>query len=600
MKNLELPVLPETAPFSAEQRAYLNGFIAGLFSRGTASPSQQPPPNVPGQTRGTLTILFGSQTGTAEKLAKKFGKSAASGGWETKTRDMAQLKLAELTNQTHVIIITSTYGDGEPPDNARALLNELQKSNEPLNGVLFAVCALGDRNYEKFCQCGKDFDSRLAALGAKQLLPLVECDVDYDVPFQKWTTEILALLNGSSVVGSNAALAAHTPSTSEANQVLVTEKVDSGYSRKNPFCAPLLERKRLNASGSAKETRHYSFSLAGSEIHYEVGDAIGVWPQNCPKLVNALLEDLGCGGEETVTIDGVATPLRCALQDQLEITRITPALVEQVARGNGETEFLARFVDNPKALQDYVHGRDLFDLLNDFPQHQLTPSDLVSALRKLQPRLYSISSSQKAFPDEVHLTVGTAEYETHGRVRRGVCSNYLANGVPEHGGSVRLFLHRNTAFRLPQDPNASIIMVGPGTGIAPFRAFLQERAATAAPGGNWLFFGDQKKDCDFLYREEMEAWSINGVLHHLTTAFSRDQAEKIYVQHRMLEHSQQLFRWLEEGAYFYVCGDAARMARDVESTLLEVIRKEGNLDHERAEAYLDRLRAQKRYLRDVY
>ncbi len=373
------------------------------------------------------------------------------------------------------------------------------------------------------------------------------------------------------------------------------------YSRKNPFPAKLKTNRKLTAEGSAKDTRHFEIDLADSGLVYEVGDSLGVFPTNNPLLVEELLGVLGFSGEEEVTDpNGNTISIREALTRSYVITEKDKKLLAAIAEKDPTAaHFIPMTTPEGRAeLEAYVTGREVIDPLLAHPAAKFTPEEFVKCLRKLQPRLYSIASSQKANATEVHLTVAAVRYETHGRKREGVCSTFLSDRADN--ASVPVFVHTAKHFRVPEDPSIHAIMVGPGTGIAPFMAFLQERKATSATGKNWLFFGDQKSSTDFLYREELEAWQQEGVLHKLSTAFSRDQAEKIYVQHRMLEEADELFAWLEQGGYFYICGDASRMAKDVDTALHQVVEKAGGKSPEEAAAYVEELKKSKRYRKDVY
>lgn len=375
------------------------------------------------------------------------------------------------------------------------------------------------------------------------------------------------------------------------------------YSRKNPFRAPVLTNRLISKPGSAKEIRHFEIGLHGSGLTYEVGDALGVFPENNPALVEEIIAALGATGEEPVPgVDGTEVSLRTALSRERQITQPDKKLLEAIAARSEGSSVVKELLSDPLRkddLQKYIYGMEVIDFLLSHPSIKFTPPEFVALLRKLQPRLYSISSSLKAHPDEVHLTIATVRYESHGRPRHGVCSTYLAErSAPP--ATVPLFFHSAKHFRLPEDPATAVIMVGPGTGIAPFRAYLQERKATGATGKNWLFFGDQKAASDYSYREELEGWQAEGVLHRLHTAFSRDQEEKIYVQHRMLENGPELYRWLEEGAHFYVCGDASRMAKDVDAALHQIVQKEGGKTPVEAAEYVEALKKAKRYKRDVY
>ncbi|MCI0744197.1 MAG: sulfite reductase subunit alpha [Verrucomicrobia subdivision 3 bacterium] len=578
-----VPFLPDNAPFTAEQRAYLNGFLAGLFSR-------QPPP-VPEAKRLTpLCILFGSQTGTAENLAKRAADEARKRGFAPIIHDLAAFTPAQLASERNLLVVTSTYGDGEPPDNAKVFWEKLSNGAPPLSDLRFAVLALGDSNYPQFCAFGKNIDQRLETLGGQRVHPRGDCDVDYEQPFAAWIGPALtALLNGSA--GVPPALSGVSPDKPSPSSAAPT------FNRKNPFPAPLIANRKLNGPGSAKDTRHIELALMESGLAYEAGDALGVRPCNCTELVRDLLQTLGFSGEETVSDgDGQHATIRDTLVHEFEITRVQPALVKAVAEKIAAPAL--QTLSGPD-LARFLHGRDVIDLFREFPQAKFSPSEFISLLKRLAPRLYSIASSPKAHPDAVHLCVGIVRYKSEGRPRKGVCSTFLADRVTLNS-TVPIFMHHNKNFRPPRDPAAPMIMVGPGTGIAPFRAFLQERRALAASGKNWLFFGDQHAQTDFLYRDEIEAMLRDGLLTHLDAAFSRDQAGKVYVQHRMLERAREVFDWLESGAHFYVCGDAFRMAKDVGRTLHEVIETGGGRTPEQAAEYVRRLAAAKRYQRDVY
>lgn len=573
-----VPFIPDNAPFSPEQRAWLNGFFAGLFSRAPAGAAQPAAIAAPALT--PLTILFGSQTGTAEGLAKKAAKEAGRRHFAATVLDMAQTDLAKLATEKNLLVITSTYGDGEPPDNAKALHAALAGATVTLAGVRFSVCGLGDTNYTQFCQCAKDFDAGLEKLGATRVTARVDCDLDYEAKFNAWLDASL---------GGFGAATATTAAGTTAPTLSSDEIADVGYTRAKPFPALLLTARRLNAEGSAKQVNHIEFDLGESGLVYEAGDALGVYAHNCPELVQDVLAALGCDGEEAVPApDGSAISLRRALTEVYDLGKPTAELLALVVVPAGG----GRVSDQP-----YHH---VVDVLHAAREAKPALADFVRALKKLQPRLYSISSSPKAHPGQVHLTVGAVRYEKDGRARKGVCSTFLAERAPTGVARVGVFVHVNKAFRPPANGAAPMIMVGPGTGIAPFRAFLEERRAAGAKGKNWLFFGDQRAATDFLYREELEALQREGVLTRLDTAFSRDQAEKIYVQHRMLEQAAELFAWLEAGAHFYVCGDASRMAKDVDAALHRVIEIAGGRTPGQAADYVQALKAAKRYARDVY
>lgn len=595
-----VPLIPDSAPFSPEQRAWLNGFFAGIFSRGPAMASA----GEPAKPLTPLTILFGSQTGTAEGLAKRVAKEAGKRGFAATVVDMAQTDASKLATEKNVLVITSTYGDGEPPDNAKALHTQLSRSagvppasssgagGTPalLSTLRFSVCSLGDTNYTQFCKCGADFDVFLEKLGATRVYPRVDCDLEYEEKFSGWLNAALGALSADTA-GGGALRPDSIAATSPEPGHKAPPTSGSHYSRQNPFPALLLTSRNLNAAGSAKQVNHVEFDLADSGLVYEAGDALGVLPQNCPQLVADVLAALGCDGEEAVPApNGSTTSLRHALTELYDLGKPSPDLLAVFAPAA-----VGRSFEPPLAAPLHV-----IDLLLARADLKPAPTDFVRALKKLQPRLYSISSSPRAHAGQVHLTVGAVRYDHAGRSRKGVCSTFLAERAVAGESRVGIFVHSNKAFRPPANPAAPAIMVGPGTGIAPFRAFLHERRAAGATGKNWLFFGDQRAATDYLYRDELASLMHGGTLTRLDTAFSRDQPEKIYVQHRMLEHAAELYAWLEAGAHFYVCGDASRMARDVDAALHTVVERAGGKTPEQAAAYVQALKTGKRYARDVY
>ncbi len=602
--NQFVPVLPDNAPFTPEQRAYLNGFLAGLFSRAPqpnlAGPAAESKPLTP------LTILFGSQTGNAENLSKRIAKEAGKRGFAPTVQDLGKYATAQLASEQTLLVVTSTFGDGEPPDSAKAFWEFLNSDGAPkLAQTKFSVLALGDTNYAKFCAFGKSVDERLEKLGAARVHPRTDCDVEYEEPFAKWLDGALGALSAKAAEGekkllviSNQSEAGATPAAAPA---LITNHSAPTFSKSHPFPAPLLANVKLNGEGSAKDTRHFEFSLEGSGLAYEAGDALGVRATNCAELAEDLIRALGCSGEEPVPDrDGKETLLREALIHHYEITRIPQPLLKAMAERSGDADLQKLIAPGANGeLTKFLWGREIIDLLHAHPAAKFAPTEFIALLKKLQPRLYSISSSPKAHPGQVHLCVGIVRYDSLGRARKGVCSTFLAERVPT-GGVVPVFVHHNKNFRPPANSDAPMIMVGPGTGIAPFRAFLEERKASGAKGKNWLFFGDQRAATDYLFREEIETMQREGVLNRLDLAFSRDQTEKIYVQNRMTEHAKELYAWLEEGGGFYVCGDASRMAKDVDAALHQVIQTAGGKTAEQAIEYVGALKKAKRYQRDVY
>jgi len=574
----------ELAP---EQRLWASGYLAGFGDAAqklTQSPSLQSVEPQPG-----VTVLFGSQTGNAEKLAKALHAQLRQSGIAARLEAMGSYRSARLKRDRCLLVIVSTHGEGDPPDNARPFYEFLHGKKAPkLEGLQFSVLALGDTSYEYFCKTGRDFDSRLEELGAARLYPRADCDVDYEEAAESWMEGVLA------------ALAQSRESRVELSIPAAVDQV-SAYSKKRPFPATVLDNVRLTGRGSTKDVRHVELSIADSGLRYEPGDSLGVVPTNWPERAADLIDSIGLTPSATVPgSDGVETTLEEALLHHYEITTLTRPFLEKYAELSGSRE-LGEFLkeENRSLLRNFLYGREIIDVVRSYPVPGITAGQFVALLRKLPPRLYSIASSHNANPDEVHLTVGVVRYESHGSERQGVASTFLAERVAEEG-RVPVYIDSNPNFRLPEDPDTPIVMVGPGTGVAPFRAFLADREIMGARGKNWLFFGDRNFHTDFLYQREWLDHRKNGLLSRIDVAFSRDDDNKIYVQHRMLEQSRELYAWLEEGAYFYVCGDAQRMASDVHEALVSVVAKEGGFGRERAEDYVRKLQSSKRYQRDVY
>ena len=553
--NRLLPSLTES------QKVWLSGYLAATQAApvvlGTpnvqASAAGQPASAVQQPVTKEVTILYGSQSGNAQGLAKKATKTLEGGGYQVTASSMSDFKPNNLKKLQNLLIIVSTHGEGEPPDNAISFHEFLNGKRAPkLESLNFSVLALGDSSYEFFCKTGKDFDQRLEELGGTRIYPRFDCDVDYDEPAAEWLQGVLAHLSDAQGTG-----AGEVPASAEAAQA-----VESVYSRTNPFKAEVLENINLNGRGSNKETHHLELSLEGSGLTYEPGDTLGIYPENDPALVELILEELKWNADETVTVNkqGDLRSLREALTSYYEITVLTKPLLEKAA-GLSENEDLKKLVasGNEEKLKPYLDGHDLLDLIRDFGPWGGTAQEFVSILRKIPARLYSISSSFAANEDEVHLTIGAVRYEAHGRERKGVCSTFVAERL-ESGDTLSVYIQPNENFKLPKNQDTPIIMVGPGTGVAPFRAFMQEREENGAEGKSWMFFGDQHFVTDFLYQTEWQKWLKDGVLTRMDVAFSRDTEEKVYVQHRMLEQSKELFQWLEEGAVVYICGDEKNMA----------------------------------------
>lgn len=584
---------------TASQKAWLSGYLAAVQTADAAAALETLPAEAPAASPAQpvskeVTILFGSQTGNAQGLAENAAKTLTERGFQVTVSAMSDFKPNQLKKLKNLLIVVSTHGEGDPPDNALSFHEFLHGRRAPkLDDFRYSVLALGDTSYEFFCQTGKEFDQRLGELGGTRLHPRVDCDLDYDEPAAAWLEGVISSLNEGQEQGASSA-----PAQTAAPQAAGGETV---YSRKNPFRAEVLENLNLNGRGSNKETRHLELSLEDSGLTYEPGDALGIFPENDPELVDMLLAELKWDPNATVTVDqGENLSLKEALTSYYEITVLTKKFIQQAAEliANEKLRELAA-QENADQLKAYIAGRDLIDFVQDFGPITAAPQDFVSILRKIPPRLYSIASSFAANPDEVHLTIGAVRYNTHGRDRKGVCSVLCAERL-QPGDTLPVFIQPNKNFKLPENPEVPIIMVGPGTGVAPFRSFMQEREETGAPGKSWMFFGDQHFVTDFLYQTEWQKWLSDGVLTKMDVAFSRDTEEKVYVQHRMLKHSKELFEWLEEGAAFYVCGDKNNMAKDVQNALLEIIEKEGGKSREEAEAYLAEMKKQKRYQRDVY
>jgi sulfite reductase (NADPH) flavoprotein alpha-component len=595
-----IPFIPDNAPFTPSQRAWLNGFLAGMYCQ-TAAPAGAALPTV--AVKPKLNVLFGSQSGNAESIAKRLAKEAKKQGYDATISALEKATPAALAQEQCALIVTSTWGEGDPPDNAVQFWEQLKAENDlKLAGLNYSVLALGDTNYQHFCGFGKTLDSRLEALGAKRILDRVDCNVDFEAGAARWQTGIFEALKTLDLVGSAPSLNGSGNGAAPLAETAPAEEEPLGYSRRNPFSARLLVNRKLTGEGSEKDTRHYEISLQGSGLAYEAGDALGILPTNSPELVDEMLMALGYDGEEEVSSpEGEKMPIRLALLREYQIRVPHLEFLNAMAEHDAADQYLKELINSEvrTELDKFLWGREIIDFLVESPGVKFAPEEFVSLLKKLQPRLYSIASSLKAHPEQVHLTVDTVRYDTHGRKRKGVCSNFLA----ERAGKdtpVPVFIQISKHFRVPENGDLPIIMVGPGTGIAPFRAFLEERKATGAKGGNWLFFGAQKSSCDFFYQEELEAYRSDGILTRFDTAFSRDQNHKIYVQNRMRENAQELWNWLEQGAHFYVCGDASRMAKDVDKALHEIVKSAGGRADEAAGEYIQKLKSDKRYQRDVY
>ena len=539
----------------------------------------------------SITVLSGSQTGNAKSVADKVAAELTEAGIAVKRVALKDYKAKTIADEKYLLLVTSTQGEGEPPEEGVVLHKLLNGKKTPkLTELQFAVLGLGDSSYPNFCQAGKDFDQRFAELGATRLFERVDADLDYSATAEQWIRDIVAIIKEKAAQASPV-----VQSIATATTALVAK--ESQYNKANPFPATLITNQKITGRQSDKDVRHLEFDLAGSDLHYQAGDALGVWFDNDPKLVDEILSLAQIDPTTEETIERKTQTISTALLSHLELTQNTPAFVKGYA-ALANNEQLNDLVADNQALQKLVQRTPIVDVLHKFPA-KLTAEQLVSLLRPLTPRLYSISSSPAEVGEEVHLTVGVVRFEHEGRARSGAASSFLADRV-EEDGAVRVFVEHNDNFRLPNDMTKPIIMVGSGTGVAPFRAFMQQRVADEASGKNWLIFGNPHFASDFLYQTEWQQFAKEGFLHKYDFAWSRDQEKKIYVQDKIRENSTALWQWLQEGAYFYVCGDASKMAKDVEQALLDVIAKEGNLSPDEAEDYLNELREEKRYQRDVY
>ncbi|MEM6971241.1 MAG: flavodoxin domain-containing protein [Pseudomonadota bacterium] len=557
--------IPKDAPFDAEQRLWLNGLFTGLFALSSAAKAGNSAPEA-----GTaLTILYGSQSGTSESLSKDLRKFAATQGFEATIAELDSTTPSALADTRHLLVVAATFGEGEPTDNAQDFYKALMAPDAtPLPPTLnYSVCGMGDSSYPHFNKVGRDLDARFAELGATRAAPLAICDVAYDDVFAEWRDSVFAAEAFKAAAG--------------AAQAPVAEEPKPQFDKNTPFIGTILDVRCLNGEGSDKRVNHVEISLAGGgvDLDYSVGDALGLWPINDRAEVDAILRATGLSGSDRVTLKSGPTTLRAALLQALDLTTVTPNTAE---------------VWGAAPEPDW----QVIDMLRSGPE-EMTAQRLVDGLRPLQPRLYSISSSPKKHPGEVHLTVGEVRYELHGTDRQGVASTYLGQRVMP-GGTVGVYVQRSAHFHLPEDDSVPVIMIGPGTGIAPFRAFLEEREMHGATGRNWLFYGDRHEATDFLYREEVAAWTESGLLDRASLAWSRDGADKVYVQHLIEREGETFFAWLEEGAAIYICGDASRMAPDVEAAILWAISTHGGHDEAGAAAYLDAMKKAHRYQRDVY
>ncbi len=592
--NRLLPMLTD------QQKMWLSGYLSAVQSTASIQDANR---TTQGQTATTggaaarsVTILYGSETGTAQSLAETMTQKLEATNLDVTCSAMDDFKPNKLKKVEDLLIITATHGEGDPPDNAVVFHEFLHSRKAPkLADLRFAVLSLGDESYEFFCQTGKDFDARLEELGGERLYERIDCDLDFDEPAAEWMAGVLGELRKSMDQASEAEL-----SGQQTAGTIVSEQ--PVFSRTNPFLAEVVDNINLSGRGSNKQTRHLELSLEGSNFTFKPGDSLGIFPKNNPVLVDEFIQALQWNPDETVSVNkqGDIRSLREALISNFEISILTKPLVEKAA-SIFHNEELSELItpDRKDQLKTYIDGRDMLDLVQDYPPDGLEPESFVKILRKIPARLYSIASSYDANPDEVHLTIGKVRFSAHGRERFGVCSTQVADRI-EIGEKLPVYIHQNPNFQFPEDPETPVIMIGPGTGVAPFRSYLEELEETEAERKTWLFFGEQHFSSDFLYQVDWQKWLNSGVLSKMDVAFSRDTEEKVYVQHRMLEKSKELYDWVKQGAAIYVCGDEKHMAKDVNETIATILQQEGDMTPDEVESYLNQMRQEKRYQRDVY
>lgn len=590
-----LPLTPEQlaklqsaiGEFSSHQLAWLSGYFWGMVNQQPGTVAVTPAP----AAAASITVISASQTGNARRVAEQLRDDLTAAGLGVTLVNAGDYKFKQIAQEKLLLVVASTQGEGEPPEEAVALHKYLFSKKAPqMAGTAFAVFGLGDTSYENFCQTGKDFDARLAELGGERLFDRADADVDFKSAAEAWRKQIVDVLKQR----VPQATAAQTQVSVAGS---VAQIVSSPYSKESPLTASLAVKQKITGRNSDKDVRHIEIDLGESGLSYQPGDALGVWYHNDPDLVEEIIGLIWRTGDETVTLNDQTMTLREALTERLELTQNTTVIVEKYAALSRDERLIELLADKHQ-LQQYAQTTPLPDMIRQAPA-DLDAEQLVALLRPLTPRLYSIASSQEEVGSEVHITVGVVRYEVDGRARTGGASGYLADRL-EEDGELRVFIEHNDNFRLPANPQTPVIMIGPGTGIAPFRAFIQQRAAEGAEGLNWLFFGNPHFTEDFLYQVEWQRFVKDGVLSRIDLAWSRDQKHKVYVQDKLREQGAEVWRWIEQGAHIYVCGDANRMAKDVEQALLELLAEHGGMDAEQADEFLSELRVERRYQRDVY
>lgn len=566
-----------------EQLLWINGYFQGLL----ASSSGNQPVNAAVQAKSNkkLTILYGTHTGRSKTIAGKLSENLASKGVEVNAIALDEYKTRQLASEANVVFIVSTHGEGEPPAMAEDFHAFITGKRSPkLPGLNFAVVALGDKSYKLFCKTGIDIDLALTHAGAQAILPILKLDVDFEEDVDRWINQFASVF-------------AETEASSNVFESVNTTAKVQEYTRRNPFQATVLDKVKITGRDSDKEVYHVELSLEGSGITYEPGDSVGILASNPPALVDGILKFKGFDGSETVTIKEGEFSIQEALLNYLEITVLTRDVIQQYYEKTADPK-LQEVIESEEKLDQYLYGHDVLDLLEEF-QAELTAQELVQVLRSFPARLYSISSSQLAVGEEVHITVSRVRYSKNGRERSGACSTYLADQI-EPDSLVPVFIEKNPAFKLPENEETPVILVGAGTGVAPYRAFLQHREANNQKGKTWLFFGERRFSSDFLYQLEWQKLIKDGYLEKIDVAFSRDQEQKIYVQHRLIEQQKEIFEWLNKGASIYLCGDMKQMARDVQKALLQIFETQGGMSEEKALEFLKKLKKEKRFQTDVY
>ncbi len=573
-----------SAGLNHDQLIWLNGYFQGLLA------SQHSETVVhagePVSAKKHLKILYGTHTGRSKSLSEKLGQELSARGIDVQLAALDEYKPRQLTSESNIVFIVSTHGEGEPPAMAEEFHGFITGKRSPkLPDLNYSVVALGDKSYKFYCKTGLDIDQALANSGAKQILPVLTLDVDYEDDADAWIeqfTDLFAESPAASVQAGNDAIS-------------VLKSVE--YSRKNPFKATVIDKVKITGRDSDKEVYHVELSLEGSGINYEPGDSVGILATNPPELVSAILEQTKLDGSETVVLKDGEYSLKDALSDRLEITVLTREVIQKYQEKTGNAELL-QIIESDELIDKYLYGHDVLDILEEFPT-QFSAQDLAEVLRSFPSRLYSISSSQASVGDEVHITVATVRYSRNGRQRGGACSTYLADRI-EIDSQVSVFIEKNPSFKLPENQDTPVILIGAGTGVAPYRAFLQHREANDLKGKTWLFFGERRFHSDFLYQLEWQKLLKDGYLEKIDVAFSRDQEGKIYVQNRLLEKQEEVFEWLSNGANIYLCGDMKQMARDVQKALLRIFENAGGMTEEKALEYLKTLKKEKRFQTDVY